>query len=309
MAHRGDNEIIATTHNVARFFVEKRAISWVLLVAVMAWGIFGYARMPKRKDPDIPVREAVAICPWPGVRAEKIEQMVTRKIEDKVAENSYVHPAGASTNYGIRSITLNGVALIYVQLSEKVNDSEKQFSDINLKLNSINDLPSGAGPIQFQSDFGDTAALMLTVASPKVGEVELALRARAIRSAIEKARESSPADARTSRVSLVTLFPQAIGTDNVVRARDGLELYLGAHNFAHDIRPLDGNGFVGLDAEVLPGTDLSADHAQVHRRSCRHLSVPHDSSRRMAAGAHPQSRGHGVDSGCGGGRQVLVSSA
>lgn len=256
MAHRSDSEIIATTHNVARFFVENRAISWVLLVGAMAWGVFGYARMPKRKDPNIPVREAVAICPWPGVRAEKIEQMVTRKIEDKIAENSYIHPAGASTNYGIRSITLEGVALIYIQLSEKVNDSEKQFSDINLKLNSIDDLPSGAGPIQFQSDFGDTAALMLTVASPKVGEVELALRARAIRSAIENARDSAPADAKTSRVSLVTLFPQAIGTDNVVRARDGLELYLGAHNFAHDIRPLDGNGFAGLDAQVVPGADL-----------------------------------------------------
>lgn len=256
MAHRSDSEIIATTHNTARFFVENRAISWVLLIGVMAWGILGYSRMPKRKDPDIPIREAVAICPWPGVRAETIEELVTRKIEKKIAENSYIHPAGASTNYGIRSVTLDGVAFIYVQLSEKVTDSEKQFSDINLKLNSINDLPSGAGPIQFQSGFGDTAALMLTVASPKIGDVELALRARAIRSAIEKARESARADAKTSRVSLVTLFPEAMGADNVVRARDVLELYLGTQNFARDIRSLDGNGFAGLDAEVVPSVDL-----------------------------------------------------
>ena len=143
-----------------------------------------------------------------------------------------------------------------MQLGEKVTDSEKQFSDINLKLNSIKDLPNGAGPIEFQSDFGDTAALMLTVASPKVGKVEVALRAREIRAAIEKARKSAPASTKTSRVSLVTLFPQAIGTDNVVRARDGLALYLGAHHFAHDIRPLDGNGFAGLDAALVPGADL-----------------------------------------------------
>jgi len=115
MAHRSDSEIIATTHNTARFFVENRAISWVLLIGVMAWGIFGYSRMPKRKDPDIPVREAVAICQWPGVRAQSIEELVTRKIEKKIAENSYIHPAGASTNYGIRSVTLDGVAFVYVQ--------------------------------------------------------------------------------------------------------------------------------------------------------------------------------------------------
>ena len=73
-----------------------------------------------------------------------------------------------------RSVTLDGVAIVYVQLDEKLADAAKQFNDINLKLNSIDDLPSGAGPIQFQSDFGDTAALMLTVASPKEGEVQLA---------------------------------------------------------------------------------------------------------------------------------------
>ncbi len=149
MAHRSEEELIAHTHNTARFFVENRAIAWVLLIAVVGWGILGYAKMPKRKDPDIPIRQAVAICPWPGIKAEKIEQMVTRKIEATIAENSYVAPAGASSNYGIQSVTLDGVAYVYVQLSEKTPDEGKQFSDINLKLNSIYDLPPGAGPIIF----------------------------------------------------------------------------------------------------------------------------------------------------------------
>jgi multidrug efflux pump subunit AcrB len=256
MAHRSDAEIIANTHNVARFFVERRAIAWVLLIGVMGWGILGYARMAKRKDPVIPVREAVAICPWPGISAQKIEQMVTRKIEAKLAESSSLAPSGASSNFGIESVTLDGVAFIHVQLSDTITDTGKEFSDLNLKLDSINDLPNGAGPIQFVSDFGDTSALMLTVASPRLGSVELTLRARAIRAAIEKARESAPPDGKETRVSLVTLFPQAIGTENVARVRDGLDLYLAAHKLARDIRPLNGNGFVGLDAELAPGVDL-----------------------------------------------------
>ena len=99
MARRTDNEIIATTHNLARFFVENQAISWVLLIGVIAWGIFGYTRMPKRKDPDIPVREAVAICPWPGVRAEKIE--ADGDAEDRKPRSQRIHssilPAPAPT--------------------------------------------------------------------------------------------------------------------------------------------------------------------------------------------------------------------
>ncbi|MGB8681972.1 MAG: efflux RND transporter permease subunit [Candidatus Binatus sp.] len=258
MAHRSDDEIIRTTHNLARFCVENRAISWVLLVGVLVWGVFGYARMPKRKDPDVPVREAVAICPWPGVNAQQVEQMVTRKIEATIAQNSFIHPAGASTNYGIRSVTLDGVAIVYIQLDEKLADAAKQFNDINLKLNSIDDLPSGAGPIEFQSDFGDTAALMLTVASPREGEVQLALRARAIRAAIERTRETARAGSKTNRVSLVTLYPHSIGTDNVVRARDGLAQYLSAHNIVRDLRTFGGSGFVGIDGVVGAGSDLPA---------------------------------------------------
>ena len=40
MAHheQTDAERIEQTHNTARFFVENRSLSWVLLVAVVAWG-------------------------------------------------------------------------------------------------------------------------------------------------------------------------------------------------------------------------------------------------------------------------------
>jgi multidrug efflux pump subunit AcrB len=256
MAHRSDEEIIRTTHNTARFFVENRPISWVMLAAVVAWGVYGYIHMPKRKDPDIPVRQALAVCPWPGVSAEKVEQMVTRKMEEKIAANSYIHPAGAGTDYGIQSLTLDGLAIVYVQLTENVGDTEKQFNDINLKLANIRDLPDGAGPIQFQSDFGDTAALMLTVASPKVPEVEIALRAHQIRAAIERARAGAAPDAKSDRIALVTIYPAAMPAESVTRVRDALSRYLAEHHAAADIRPLDGSGFSGLDAAEPAGADL-----------------------------------------------------
>ena len=60
---------------------------------------------------------------------------------------------------------------------------------MNLKLNQVN-LPKGAGPIQFNSSFGDTAALMLTVASPMATPTDVALRAIAIRKAIESAKKN-----------------------------------------------------------------------------------------------------------------------
>jgi hypothetical protein len=83
-------EGIESRSNISRFFVEQRHISWVALIAVCVWGFSSYRSMPRRKDPDTPVKTAVAITVWPGVSAEKIEQLVTRKIEEKVAQNANV---------------------------------------------------------------------------------------------------------------------------------------------------------------------------------------------------------------------------
>ena len=172
MAHRSDQDRIEKTYNVPRFFVEHPQVSWVLLVGVLIWGWFGYHSMPQRKDPDIPVRVAVASCAWPGATAQQVEQFITRPVEDAAAENKTIHP-GTAADYGIRSVSIPGYAYVYVQLAENVSDVKRQFSDINLKLNALNrQLPQGAGPISFQSDFGDTAALMLTVASPRADQVE-----------------------------------------------------------------------------------------------------------------------------------------
>ena len=191
MAHgKSDDEAVRTTHNTARFFTETRHISWVLLVFTVAWGIYGYLSMPQRKDPDIPVRDAIAVCSWPGASAEKIEQLVTRRIEEKIAENSKIER--------ITSNTRTSVTVVAIRLQKGVADVGKQFDDIKLKLDTISDLPQGAGPINFVKDFGDTATLMLTVVSPRASEVEIALRARSVRHS-KRVRAATTSTASGSR--------------------------------------------------------------------------------------------------------------
>ncbi len=241
MAHRKtDDEYIQKTHNTARYFVEHPHISWVLLVAVVVWGIFGYMGMPQRKDPDIPVRQAMIVCPWPGMVTDKVEQLVTRKIELKIAENTHLKR--------IESTTRVGVSVVTVELDEKVEDTGKQFDDIKYRLDSIHDLPAGAGPIQFLKDYGDTAALMLTVASPKISAVEIALRARDLEKAITQARSQVKGGNSSPRVTLVIGFPISISPRLVQPGIDQFARYLAKSGLAGDVRVIEGPGFVGVDA-------------------------------------------------------------
>ena len=162
---------------MSRFFVENRHVAWVLLVGVIAWGIWAYVAMPKRKDPDIPVRQIAVVTPWPGQSAERVEQLVTRKIEERVAQNIRVAE--------ITSTTRAGLSVVYAEVDENARlDTGKEFDDIKVKLDALTDLPEGAGPIQFVKEFGETSALMLTVASPPASGPRLQLLATQIAAAV-----------------------------------------------------------------------------------------------------------------------------
>jgi multidrug efflux pump len=235
--HSSDDEIVAKTHNTARFFTEQRHISWVLLIGVVLWGIYGYLKMPKRKDPEVPVRIAVALAPWPGASAEKVEDLVTRKIEAKIAENAKVKK--------IESISRTGLSVVYVELVEGLKDTSRELDDIRLKVDDVrHSLPEGAGPIQFVKDFGDTEALMLTVASPKADDIEISLRAQQIRAAIEKTRAEAGGG---PRVTVLACVPQSVDIRATARILETYARAIEKNGIGRDVRTIHGSGFAALD--------------------------------------------------------------
>jgi multidrug efflux pump subunit AcrB len=236
-----DDSQIKNTRNTARYFTENRQIAWVLLVVTVGWGVLSYVAMPKRKDPEIPVRLAAAIVAWPGAPADKIEQLVTRKIEEKIAENSKIEH--------IDSTTRTGVAVVTFSLQEGVKDTSKEFDDIKLRLDTLaGSLPSGTQPIQYLKDFGDTTALMLTIASPRAGDVEVQLRAGQIQKGIQAVRAKAANTAR--RGSLVYAFPASVDARALRHVLEQLAAFAEAKHLARDIRFFEGVGYFGLDGET-----------------------------------------------------------
>src|SRR5262245_26742214 len=264
-----DFETAPSPYNVARFFVENRHVSWVLFAAVLGWGIWAYQVMPKRKDPNIPVRQVAVITPWSGQSAERVEQLVTRKIEEKIAQNIRVSE--------IKSISRSGLSVVYGEVDEGTPDTTKEFDDIKVKLDSLTDLPEGAGPLQYFKDFGETSALMLTVASPPASEPQL----HSLTTEIEKAmtprspssrsssprspssrsssprsssprssspRSSSPRSSspRSSSMDIVLCSASGIDPSFLREAADQLSDQVRKHNLGADLRLIEGKGFVGI---------------------------------------------------------------
>ena len=239
MAH--DQHETAAGFNVARYFVEHRHIAWVLFTGVVAWGLGAYEAMPKRKDPDIPVRQVAVATPWPGQSAERVEQLVTRKIEEKLAQNIKVSE--------IKSRSRAGLSVVYAEVDDRVTDTAKEFDDIKIKLDSLTDLPQGAGPVQYIKEFGETSALMLTVASPRADGAQLELLAKAVEEKLDRAS-----------VNIVLCGTGALDHSFL---REAAELMSGQIRTHFQITPVlaDGNGFV-----LITGIPAGADHTRAIAR-------------------------------------------
>lgn len=230
--------------NIARFCVENPHVTWALLLLVLLWGYSGYQSMPKSKDPNIPVRIAMVSTPWPGHTAIEVEQRITRQVEQKIAESAFINQPGPRT-FAIQSITLPSVSMIQVQLAPGT-DRDVAFNDLNRLLQSIeNDLPDGAGPITVNSEFGDTAAVLLAVASPKADSTEIALRSKSIAEAIDAARAKTPDIA--NMVSIVVAVPLDINPRVMQAGVPMFRQWLQQRGLGSQFETLLEPGFIGFN--------------------------------------------------------------
>lgn len=252
--------------NTARFFVEKTHIAWVALFATLAWGVFAYVRMPQRKDPEILIKTATITAVWPGAKAEDVEQLVTRPLELLSAQVPHVDE--------ITSTTRTGVTTVFVTLEDTVKQRrlDAAWEDLRSRLENLRGLPAGAQHPVLNTHFGDTATVLYSVASPPAGDVELDVRAGAIRRAIEASRAGARDAAR--RATRLFVFPAGIDRRTVSSSAQrylALGEQLGAFE---DGRILWGGNFVGID--FLPAADGRLATLDEHfRREVMGGELPH----------------------------------
>jgi multidrug efflux pump subunit AcrB len=251
MAHEHNEQSMDKKQNLARFFIEQRHVAWVSLAVALLWGIYGLLNMPQRKDPDIPVRQAMIIVSWQGTSADQVEQLVTRKIEQAIATNQWVTE--------IKSASRTGSAMVQFELAEKGRyDRDKELDDIKIRLDSIHDLPHGAGPILYIKDFGDTSALMLTVASPPADPAQVAWVSKQVEAQIRQIR-SGLASQTQPRRSIVVVFPKSIDSAEVERKLSWAAQDMTGQHLCSDVRMFSGAGFTGVDlATNLSTSDLQS---------------------------------------------------
>lgn len=118
------------------YVIKKRKITLLFLLMALVIGLFTFLQLPRQVMPDVVIKQALVTTIYPGASPEKVEQTVTKIIEQKIKEVQ-----------GIKTITSsshNGYSSILIQTEDDA-DAAKTWDEVRKKVQDAQaDLPEGA---------------------------------------------------------------------------------------------------------------------------------------------------------------------
>lgn len=118
------------------YLVKKRKITLLFFIMAIGIGAFSFAGLPQQEMPDIVIKYATITTIYPGASAQKIEQTVTKIVEQKVKEIQGVKE--------ISSTSTEGYSYIVVKAKDEA-DTKSVWDKLRKNVQDLKgDLPQGA---------------------------------------------------------------------------------------------------------------------------------------------------------------------
>ena len=143
---------------LATLFFRNRHLLVLAIVAILAAGASAFLHLPRLEDPRIVNRNPLVITRVPGASAERVEALVTEKLEEAFQEVPEIKT--------LESISRAGVSIVAIELDDRVGAETNQeiFSKIRDRLADARaELPPEAQEPDFD-DQRDPVAFTLIVA-------------------------------------------------------------------------------------------------------------------------------------------------
>lgn len=219
-------------------FYNNRQLLTLSLIVIVVSGISAFFSLLRLEDPRISNRNPLVITTLPGATAERIEALVTKKIETELRDISEIKV--------VESQSRSNVSFVQIELDDDVYDTERIFTKIREKLADMqNELPANASQPELDDERGAVAyTLILGLTWEGAGQGDmLNLINRTAEELADRMRNVSGTD-------LVRIYGEPKEEINVELFRDRLvELGLTAQEVASRINR--------SDAKVAAGTLLS----------------------------------------------------
>jgi multidrug efflux pump subunit AcrB len=165
---------------LAHFAIDNGRFLLLAVLAVAVAGISVYFSQPRQEDPEITIRTAQVSAAFPGMSPERVEQLITRPLEEEIKRIPEVQE--------IRSVSMTGQALIMPELRDSVFDLDPVWADLRNKMQDIAGLlPEGTRGPFVNDDFGRVAVVTLALFGADFEPRELRWAARDLRDRLSAA--------------------------------------------------------------------------------------------------------------------------
>ncbi len=152
--------------SVTRAAIEKNRITFVILGVLVVAGIQAYLGMPQSEDPGFIIRTAMVQTIFPGASPERVEQLVTDKLEKAIQEIPQLE--------SVTSQSKTGVSIIMVNILESYKEMRPIWDDLRRKVDRVaSELPEGIRGPFVNDEFGDVFGTIVTITGDGFSYAEL----------------------------------------------------------------------------------------------------------------------------------------
>ena len=139
--------------NITQFAISNNRVTIILVVLLILLGISTYFTLPKAQDPGFIIRAAQITTYFPGASPERVENLITDKIEKAIQEMPEIDFITSQSRTGISVITPN--------YKESYKNMRPIFDDLRRKVEDIEGtLPQGIDGPHVNDDFGDVYGII-----------------------------------------------------------------------------------------------------------------------------------------------------
>jgi multidrug efflux pump subunit AcrB len=146
--------------------IDERRVTLFLALVLAVVGIYGYYLLPRQENPDVSAPIAMIVTPYPGASPKDVNELVSKKIEDEMAELD---------NYDyVKSISQDSVSVVIVYF-ETSADSDKAMQDVRNAMTDVtSQLPSGVLQSDIKTDLTETAGMIISLSGENYSYEQLA---------------------------------------------------------------------------------------------------------------------------------------
>ena len=168
---------------LVKYFLQKKAVTILLLVLILAGGLFSYIKMGKLEDAPFTIKQALVLTPYPGASPSEVQSQVTDVLEESIQSLGELYYLKTETEQDFQNNRLCKKGIRADEMQQLWDKLRRKVNDVQSKL------PAGAGPSVVNDDFGDVLGVFYGLTGKSHTYRELEDEAKIIKNELLKIKD------------------------------------------------------------------------------------------------------------------------